>query len=162
MKLFREHTLSAYSRQLSLKIPAPGGGSAAALVAAIGSSLMCMVVRYSQKRKHSRAVESRLADCLRRAEKIRRRLLVLVDLDAKAYLQLTKTPKTDAVRYAQALRRAQAVPLEIGKLCYAAIQLTPFLARKGNPYLLSDVRCAVEMLLAAFQSAMANVEANQR
>jgi len=46
-------------------------------------------------------------------------------------------------------------------LAYAAIQLTPLLVKKGNRYLLSDVRCAVEMLLAAFQSAAANVEVNQ-
>ena len=161
MKLFQNQTLSSYLKQLSLRQPAPGGGSAAALVGATGASLICMVARYSQNRQQSKALESQIAKCLEKAEKIRLRLLTLVDLDAQAYLAVVKAPKNKCPQRAKALKKARAVPLEICRLSYAAIQLTPLLAKKGNSYLLSDVRCAVEMLLAAFHSAMANVEVNQ-
>lgn len=122
---------------------------------------MCMVVRYSQNKGQGQAVENELKTCLKKCERIEQRLLALVDLDAQAYLELVKAPKTPCARRAKALKKARAVPLEVCRLSYAAIELTPLLARKGNRHLLSDVHCAVEMLLAAFHSAMANVKANQ-
>ena len=67
----------------------------------------------------------------------------------------------DEKKKVRALKEAQKVPLEVARLSKVAINLTPFLVKKGNPYLLSDIKCAVEMLLSAFKSAMANVEANQ-
>jgi len=144
-----------------LKEPVPGGGSAAALVGATGASLICMAARYSLNRKQSLSVERKIAQCLKKAEKIRLRLLTLVDLDAQAYLALVKAPKEKCAARTRALKKARAVPLEVCRLSFAAIELTPLLAQKGNHYLLSDVRCAVEMLSAAFHSAMANAEANQ-
>ena len=161
MKLFRNHTLSEYLKKLSLKEPTPGGGSAAALVGAAGVSLICMVARYSQNRKQGKDVEVKIRACLQKSEKIRSRMLALVDLDAQAYLQVVRAPKSKCAQRTKALTKARAVPLELCRLCYAALELTPLLAKKGNPYLLSDIRCAVEMLLAAFHSAMANVKANQ-
>jgi formiminotetrahydrofolate cyclodeaminase len=161
MKSLKNHTLCAYLKKLSLKDPVPGGGSAAALVGATAASLLCMVARYSQNRRQSKSIEKKIALCLQKSEKIRLRLLDLVDLDAQAYLALVKAPKTPCAKRTKALRKARAVPLEVCRLAFAAIQLTPLLVSKGNPYLLSDVRCAVEMLSAAFQSAMANVQANQ-
>ncbi len=161
MKLFRNQTLSAYLKQLSLKEPIPGGGSAAALVGATGVSLVCMVARYAQNRKQNKEIEAKIAACLKKGEKIRVRMLELIDLDAQAYLQVVKAPKTKCAKRTKALAKARAVPLEMCRLCYEAIQLTPLLATHGSQYLLSDVRCAVEMLLAAFHSAMANVQANQ-
>ncbi|MCX5681578.1 MAG: cyclodeaminase/cyclohydrolase family protein [Candidatus Omnitrophica bacterium] len=162
MKFFKNQTLDKYLSQLSSKEPIPGGGSAAALVGATGASLICMVAHYSQGRKQSKIVEKKISDYLKKAEKIRKRLIELVDLDAKVYLALAKTPKSDKDKRKKALKKAQDVPLEVCRLCYAAIQLIPFLAKKGNPYLLSDVECAVEMLLAAFRSAFANIKANQQ
>jgi len=161
MKLFRNQTLNTYLKQLSLKEPVPGGGSAAALVGATGASLVCMVARYSLNRKQGPAVERKIAQCLKHAEKIRLRLLTLVDLDAQAYLAVVKAPKKKCAARTKALKKARTFPLEVCRLSYAAIELTPLLAQKGNHYLLSDIRCAVEMLSAAFHSAMANVEVNQ-
>jgi len=37
---------------------------------------------------------------------------------------------------------------------YQALDLTPFLVAKGNPYLLSDVEVAVELLEAGFMSSI--------
>jgi formiminotetrahydrofolate cyclodeaminase len=162
MTLFKNQTLIQYLDQLSSKDPAPGGGSAAALVGAAGVSLICMVARYSQNRQQDKAVEKKISVYLKKAESIRKRLVTLIDLDAQAYLAVVRTRKSEQSKRRKALKKARAVPLEVCRLCYAAIQLLPFLVTKGNPYLLSDVECAVEMLLAAFRSAVANVQANQQ
>ncbi|MDD3375681.1 MAG: cyclodeaminase/cyclohydrolase family protein [Candidatus Omnitrophica bacterium] len=161
MTQYKNYSLSKYLDCLSSKDPAPGGGSAAALVSATGASLVSMVARYSLGPKQSKSVRLKIKTILNKSEKLRQRLLVLVDLDAEAYLQVVKARKGTLAQKKKANKKACDIPLEICRLSYAAVQLTPFLAEKGNPYLLSDVTCAVEMLLAGFQSAMANVEANQ-
>lgn len=162
MTAFKNQTLAKYIEQLSSKAPVPGGGSAAALVGAVGAGLVSMAARYSQGRKQSKAIEIKISNHLKKAEKIRKRLTQLIDLDAQAYLAVVKAPKNDIEKRKKALKKAEAVPMEVCRLCYAGIQLTPFLAQKGNPYLLSDVECAAAMLLAAARSALANVKANQR
>jgi len=161
MKKFKNQSLAQYLKCLASKDPAPGGGSAAALVAAIGVSLISMAACYSLKKNQPAKTQAKINSLLKKSNKMRLRLLELVDSDAKAYLEVVKTRKGPMAKRKAALKKAQAVPLEVCRLSYAAIELTPFLAKEGNPHLLSDVKCAVEMLLAAFQSAAANVEANQ-
>ncbi|HOD11577.1 MAG TPA: cyclodeaminase/cyclohydrolase family protein [Candidatus Omnitrophota bacterium] len=161
MKPFRHQTLTMYLDRLASRDPTPGGGSAAALVAATGVALISMVARYSLKRQKSRSIESKMNKAVRKADNIRKRLLLLVDLDAKVYLQVVKARKLAARDKHQALKNAQKVPLEVCRLSYTALQLIPFLVQHGNPYLLSDAECAAEMLSAAFHAATANVKANQ-
>lgn len=161
MKKYQNHTLKEYCHCLSLKTPVPGGGSAAALGGALGAALISMVANYSLKRNQSGEVERKIQDILRRSEKIRKRLLELVGLDAAVYLKVVKTRHAPWEEKKKALQQARKVPLEVCRLCYAAVALTPFLVQKGNPYLQSDVVVAVEFLQAAFNSAKVNVEINQ-
>ncbi|MBI5150596.1 MAG: cyclodeaminase/cyclohydrolase family protein [Candidatus Omnitrophica bacterium] len=161
MKPFRNYSLSEYSRVLSLKVPAPGGGSAAAATAALGAALLSMVANYSLGKTGSRAKEQKIKTSLKASEQFRKRFLMLVDLDAQAYLNVVKTRKAAPAKRAAARRKAAEVPLEICKLCYRAVQLSPTLVRYGNKYLISDVKVALELLLAAFNAAKLNVEINR-
>lgn len=160
MKKYKDHSLEEYLQALSVKTPAPGGGSAAALTAALGAALISMAAHYSLG-KNSSSVDRKLQRLLTKSERLRKRFLELVDLDAAAYLAVVQTRKSPEEIRAAALKKAAAVPREVGKLCFEAIQLAPFLATKGNKHLLSDVEVAVEFLLAAFKSAMVNVRVNQ-
>lgn len=161
MKPFRNYSLSEYTRVLSLKVPAPGGGSAAALTAALGAALLSMVANYSLGKTSSRVHEQKIKASLKQSEQLRKRFLALVDLDAKAYLNVVKTRKAAPAKRAAARRKAAEVPLEVCKLCYKAVQLSPTLVRYGNKYLVSDVNVALELLLAAFNAARVNVEIDQ-
>jgi len=84
----------------------------------------------------------------------------LTSLDSEAYLRVTAARALDKKAQKQAAREAKAVPQEICKLCYKALQLTPYLADKGNPYLLSDVEVALELLMSAFNGARIMVRVN--
>ncbi|MFA5059852.1 MAG: cyclodeaminase/cyclohydrolase family protein [Candidatus Omnitrophota bacterium] len=161
MKKFKNHTLQEYLKQLSLKVPVPGGGSAAALVGSLGAALISMVANYSIGRNKPKDVERKIKDILKKSESIRLRLMELVDLDAQAYLKVVKTRHASPQIKKAALKKAAGVPAEVCRLCYEAILLTPFLVEKGNRYLVSDIQVATEMLLAAFNSAIINVEVNQ-
>lgn len=139
----------------------PGGGSAAALVAACGAALISMVANYSIGKTQSPILEKRIKETIKHSERLRRQFLDIVDRDAKAYLRVVKTRKGSEAARQAARRQAQRVPLELCKLCYEAVELTPFLVKSGNKYLLSDVEVALEFLWAAFESAKINVEVNQ-
>jgi len=161
MKKYKYHTLKEYLDVLSKKSPVPGGGSAAALTAATGAALISMVANYSKGKSQSKVIENRIEKILQKSEAIRGRLLDMVDLDAQAYLGVVKA-RGESVRVKKlAFKKAAQVPGEVCKLCYQAIQLTPYLVEKGNPHLISDVQAAVEMLLAAFSAAKINVDINQ-
>ena len=161
MKRYKTHTLQKYLEVLSQRTPVPGGGSAAALVGGLGAALISMAANYSLNRNQPRSVESKIKTILQKSEMIRKRFLDLVDLDAQAYLNVVKNRKAAPAQKKKALRRARQIPQEVCRLCVQAIDLTPFLVLKGNKYLLSDVKVAVEFLLAAFYAAKVNVEINQ-
>jgi len=161
MKPFRNYSLSEYTRVLSLKVPAPGGGSAAAATAALGAALLSMVANYSLGKTTSRSNEQKIKASLKQSEQLRKRFLQLVDLDAQAYLNVVRTRGAAPAKRNAARRKAAEVPLEVCKLCYKAVRLSPVLVRYGNKHLISDVKVALELLLAAFNAARINVEINQ-
>lgn len=161
MKKYRNHTLREYLDALSARTPVPGGGSAAALTAATGTALVSMVAGYSQGKGKSKNVEKRIRGILTQSERIRKRLLALVDLDAQAYLKVVKTRGASARLRRRALNGAAKVPREVCRLCYKAVQLMPYLVEKGNPHLMSDIMVAAEILFAAFHAARINVEINR-
>ncbi len=158
---FKDKTLQEYLDQLSRREPVPGGGSAAALTAALGLGLISMVTNYSIGRKsNTKSVDKRLSRILATSEPIRLRLLELTSLDSEAYLKVFAARTLGKKAQAQAAKEARAVPFEVRQLCYKAVQLTPYLAQKGNPYLLSDVEVALELLMSAFNSAGVMVRIN--
>lgn len=158
---FKNKTLQEYLDQLSSREAVPGGGSTAALTGALAAGLISMVTCYSIGRKtNTKAVEQRLAKISKQVETMRLRLLELTSLDSEIYLKLCKARTLDKKNRAKASREARAVPQEVCKLCYKAVLLTPYLAQKGNPYLISDLEVALELLLASFNSARIMVRIN--
>ena len=160
MAKYKDHTLKEYLDVLASRNPVPGGGSAAALMAATGVALISMVARYSKGKSSVKRIETRISTILKQSEQIRRKLLALIDEDARAYLGVVRSRKSSTKIKNKALKAAAQVPREVCRLCYKAIQLTPFLVEKGNPHLISDIEVAAEMLLAAFNAAVINVEVN--
>jgi len=158
---FKDKTLQEYLDQLSRREPVPGGGSAAALTGALALGLISMVTNYSIGRKsNSPTVEKHLVKILAKSEFIRLRLLELTSLDSEAYLKVSAARSLDKKSLREAAKSARAVPQEVCKLCYKALQLTPYLAQRGNPYLLSDVEVALELLMSAFNGARIMVRIN--
>ena len=159
-----------YLDDLASSKPAPGGGSASALVAAAGLSLISMPASLTVGKEKYRAVEDEVKNILSSCEQLRQRVAVLIDKDILAYAKVAKayalakdTEKNRQTRsqaIQQALKEALIVPLEICKLSYQGIKLCPPIAEKGNPNLISDVGVAVLFLEAAYQGALLNVQIN--
>lgn len=160
MKQYKNHTLSEYLNCLSRREPVPGGGSAAAYTGALGVGLLLMVARYSRGKGANKSVEARITSTIKKAEAIQKKLLVLVDLDAKAYLKLTKTKQSPKKIRVKAIKAAREVPLKVCRLCYKATDLAPFLVEEGNKYLIADVAVACELLLSSFNGALTLAQYN--
>jgi methenyltetrahydrofolate cyclohydrolase len=145
--MYCDKSLREYLNDLSAKLPAPGGGSAAALNAALGTSLVSMVVNFSMGKPKYAEYENELRGTFAKSENLRREFLKLVDLDVAAY-------------QSKDIKRALDVPFSVCKLCCEAIDLCPPLIKKGNKNLISDVAVAAILLESAFASACFNVEIN--
>jgi formiminotetrahydrofolate cyclodeaminase len=144
---YKNQTIAKYLDDLSAKLVAPGGGSAAALNAAMGASLISMVVNFTLGKPKYTVFEPELKVILAKSEKLRSDFLGLVDLDVVAY-------------ESKDIRKALDVPLMLARLCCEAAKLCPPLIKKGNVNLISDVAVAAVFFESAFVSACFNVEIN--
>lgn len=145
--MYFNSSLKHYLEDLAAKKPAPGGGSAAALTAALGVSLISMVINFTLGKPKYAKYESELRSSLERFEKLRADFLNLVDLDVVAYKSKN-------------VEEALKVPLKVCDFSLEAINLCPPLIQKGNVNLISDVAVAAVLLEAGFTAAYFNVEIN--
>lgn len=157
-----------FLEELASKAAAPGGGGASALVGAAGVALGSMVGSLTVGKKKYAAVEADIAALNVRAEALRKRLEVLVQADAEAFLPVAaayKLPKETPEKAAvleKALDRACAVPLEVMTACGEGIALAAEYAEKGSVLARSDAGCAALFCKAAMQAAGLNVKVNTR
>lgn len=161
--MYIDKPLSQYLEDLAAKMPAPGGGSAAALSAAIGVSLMSMVANYTVKNPKYKDVEEKVADILVKAENARIDLAGLVDEDVEAYTKLSegiKTCKNNPAKLEEVYKEAVEPPFEICKIASECLKLCSVLADCGNKNLVTDTAIAAILLEGAFFSAKYNVYIN--
>lgn len=150
--------------------PTPGGGSAAALAASVGLSLLTMVAGMHRTRNGTDEDRSVLDRARESLEHLTDHAVQLVDDDSAAYdavVAAYRRPRaTDEERAERqqaiqaALRGAVEVPLEVMRSCRAGLAAALDVAHRGNPSAASDVGVAVELLGAASRSAALNVRIN--
>ena len=157
-----------FVKLLASDAPAPGGGGASALVAAIGTALGSMVGALTVGKKKYAAAEEDLRALMAKCDALQKDLLDQVSADAEGFLPLAKAysiPKDDPDRAAtleQATENACRVPMRIMQLCGEAIDCIAVFAEKGSRLALSDAGCAAAILKAALQAASLNVFINTK
>ena len=159
-------SIEEYLGKLAAKLPAPGGGSASALVGATGAALAAMVANFTVGNEKYADVEEDVRRILEEVEERRAALMDLIQADMDAYSEVSaayKLPKDDPSRGAaiqKALRVAAGPPNKIVEHCIGVLRLLPELLEKGNPNLVSDVGVAAGFAHAALKCAWLNVEIN--
>ena len=160
--------LGEFAGELASAAPAPGGGSASALVGALGAALGGMVGALTAGKPKYAAVEDEVKELTARAERLRAALLGCVEEDAAAFAPLAKAyaiPKDDPSRdetMEECLRAATAVPLKIFDLCCEAIELHEALAEKGSRLAVSDAATGAVFCWSALSGAAVNVKVNTK
>jgi formiminotetrahydrofolate cyclodeaminase len=150
--------------------PTPGGGSVAALAAAMAAGLVTMVCDLTIGRQQYAAFEAEARELRERAEQLRAELQVLAQDDIEVFnnlmaaYRLPRTTEADAASRRAAIqkvtRQATEVPLRVARAAVALLPLCAPLARSGNRNAVSDVGVAVLLVRAAVPSALLNVETN--
>lgn len=158
--MYSTHSLKTYLDDLAARKPAPGGGSAAALVGALGCALLSMVCNYTLGKDKYKSVEKQIKGILGEVESMRERFLVLVDLDVEAYYKVFNSRKGSPSIYQANLKNATLVPLEICALAVKGYKFCAPLLKIANKYLISDVYVAKELLKSCLKSAQFNVKVN--
>ena len=163
MALYIDKPMHEYLEDLAAKKPSPGGGSAAALSASIGASLMCMVANYTVGNPIYKDVEMEVADIMMKVSALRSDLEGLIDDDVKAYETLSAAMKKFKKRSAQldkAYKDAIRPPYEVCRIADELLKLCERLSACGNKNLITDTAIAAIMLEGAFFSAKYNVYEN--
>ena len=148
--------------------PAPGGGGASALVAAIGTALGNMVGSLTVGKKKYADVEAEIVALKEKCDKLQTELLDQVPADAEGFVPLAKAygiPKDDPTReevLEAATITACQVPMRIMKLCCESLDAISVFAAKGSRLAVSDAGCGATIVKAALQAASLNVFINTK
>jgi formiminotetrahydrofolate cyclodeaminase len=150
--------------------PVPGGGSIAALSAAIAASLSEMVAHLTIGKKGYEALEEEMQGIAKDALQYRERLIRYIDKDSDAYndvMAAFKLPKgTEQERnnregaIQEALINATLVPLDVARDAFKTIELAGKVVQQGNKNAVTDAAVAVMMARTAALSALYNVKIN--
>ena len=148
----------------------PGGGSIAALSAALSASLSEMVANLTIGKKGYEAVQKEMKEITEAASKLRKKLIKDIDRDAAAYTAVMKAFKMPKNTEKQKERRNQAiqsglknaslVPLDVARDTFNIMDLTAKVIRKGNRNAATDGAVAALTARAAILGALFNVKTN--
>ena len=148
--------------------PAPGGGGASALVAALGTALGNMVGSLTVGKKKYADVQDEIIALKAKCDELQKQLLDQVEADEINFLPLAKAygiPKDDPTRdkvMEEATIIACSTPMKIMELCCEAIEAIRVFAEKGSRLAVSDAGCGAVCCKAALQSASLNVFINTK
>ena len=163
-------TLEQFVDETASESVAPGGGSTAALVGALGAALGTMVANLSSHKRGWDARWAEFSEWAERGQKLKEQLLHLVDDDTRAYSRVIVAlglPRgTDAEREARAAALEAAnlgaleVPWQVMRSASTGFDLLETMAREGNPASASDAGVGVLCTRAAIRGAWLNVRTN--
>jgi len=163
-------TLEEFADLTASESVAPGGGSVAAAVGALGASLGTMVANLSAHKRGWDARWEEFSTWAEQGQKLKDRLLRLVDEDTRAFNKVMATlgmPKVSAEEKAArtaALETANLgaleVPWHVMRIAAESWDLIRAMAEKGNPASASDAGVGALCTRAAIRGAWLNVRTN--
>lgn len=159
----RDLSLNEFSEKLFSKEAVPGGGGASALVGALAVSLGAMAANLTLgKEKYAKYTDELNAN-LKKAEKLRLRLLELIEEDAVGFGEINKAYKVkprDEALIEKALVSAATPPLKMMEAIKEVIDILIVFSDKTSVLVVSDVGVGAKFAEAAIKSAYLNVVVN--
>jgi glutamate formiminotransferase/formiminotetrahydrofolate cyclodeaminase len=162
--------LNAFADETASESPAPGGGSIAAYVGALGASLATMVANLSSHKKGWDERWQEFSNWAAKGQQYKNELLKLVDADTAAFNKIMeafalpkstgeeKTKRTEAIQ--AATKYAIEIPFKVMETAAASMELVKAMASIGNPNSVSDAGVGALCIRSAVMGAFMNVRIN--
>ena len=172
MTQIKDTAIEPFLDALASNAATPGGGSAAAILGAMGAALVSMVCNLTIGKKKYADVEDEMTNVLNEAERLRRALTDMIQDDVQAFdavmgaygmakeTDAEKAVRSEAIQVA--LIQATVVPLACCRVAREVIDLAGVAAEKGNLNVISDAGVGVLAAYAALRSAALNVYINAK
>ena len=163
-------SIKNFLEKTASKDPVPGGGSIAALCAAVAAGLSQMVANLTIGRKGYEGCASEMEGIAKEAIRYREKLILDIDRDSDAYAAVMaafqlpkgtdeeKAERTEAVQ--NALRNAARVPLSVAEDAFNIMELAGRTLEKGNRNAVTDAAVAAMSARTAVLGALYNVKIN--
>ncbi|WP_300381813.1 cyclodeaminase/cyclohydrolase family protein [Clostridium sp.] len=171
---FKDYSIDKFIEELSSSMPSPGGGSTAALVAALATSLNSMVYSITIGKKAFERLNSeekaRMILMSEESKELTDKLQKFMEQDRKDFLNLMdsfklkketekqKEIRKDAIK--ENTIKAMKTPLLLGEEALKYYSNIEFAIKYGNKNLISDAGVAAILLNASIESAILNVKIN--
>lgn len=162
--------LKDFVAEVASSSPAPGGGSVAAMSAAVGAGLISMLANLTRDKKGYENVHAEMANLADFCEEKSREFLAVIDEDTAAfdvYMNAIRLPKdTDEQKAARSIAIQKAaigaaeVPLNLARNAFKLIEKAEYAIKNGNKNATSDGCVALLMLRAGILGALYNVRIN--
>lgn len=172
--LFKEYSIDKFIEELSSDAPSPGGGSTAALVAALSSALNSMVYSLTIGKKVFEKLEdtekSKMVKLQEESKEFIEKSQSFMEQDRIDFLSLMdsyKLPKDGeeeaTLRKEKIVKntiKAMKTPLLLAEECVEFYDNIEFAVKYGNKNLISDAGVATILLHSAIESSIINVKVN--
>jgi glutamate formiminotransferase/formiminotetrahydrofolate cyclodeaminase len=163
-------TLSGFVDETASESMAPGGGSIAAYVGALGVSLGTMVANLSSHKKGWDERWEEFGNWAEKGQELKTALLKMVDEDTNSFnaiIDAMRLPKaTEEEKTARSLaienatKYAVEVPLKVMQLSLQTFEIIEAMAKIGNPNSVTDAGVGALCARAAVLGAYLNVKVN--
>ncbi|MBM3914946.1 MAG: glutamate formimidoyltransferase [Sphingomonadales bacterium] len=164
------NSLLDFANETASESPAPGGGSVAAYLGALGVSLGTMVANLSSHKKGWDDRWKEFSDWADKGQQLKDELLGLVDADTAAFngimqaMSLPKATEEDKQSRKAALqlatRKAIDIPFRVMECSLQSMELIMAMAKQGNPNSVSDAGVGALCARSAVLGAALNVKIN--
>jgi glutamate formiminotransferase/formiminotetrahydrofolate cyclodeaminase len=162
--------LNAFADETASESPAPGGGSIAAYVGALGASLATMVANLSSHKTGWDERWEEFSDWAAKGQAYKNELVKLVDADTSAFNKIMdafglpkgtdeeKAVRTQAIQ--DATKYAIEIPFKVMETAAASMEVVKAMAEIGNPNSVSDAGVGALCVRSAVMGAFMNVRIN--
>ena len=163
-------SLRGFIDETASDTPAPGGGSVAAAIGALGAALGVMVANLSAKKRGWENQTAEFSSWAEEGKRFYNSLLHLVDQDTDAFTQLMeayKLPKGSPEviemrknKIQAATRNAIEIPFKVMQVASESLSLIEAMAHRGNPNSITDAAVGALCAAASVSAAYLNVKVN--
>lgn len=152
------HTIEEFLLRIASENVSPAGGTATAVVGAIGASLCEMVCIHTVENDEYADVSTEMTAVRDELRRQRAQLLTLADADANVVDELFST--VDDGTSQSTVKRSIGIPLTVAEACENVLDLAVAVSETGTRNALADAGTGVILVRAAVRASVFTVRSN--